>query len=78
LNEKIAKLMKMTYAYQSAPFLVYGGQLKQTCSETEMPPVEEKERVGSLAHKNPKQDRLMEASALSLKYNFLSDEKVCI
>jgi hypothetical protein len=39
-----------------------------TCSETEIPAVEEKERVGSLPHKNPKQDRLIEASALCLKY----------
>jgi hypothetical protein len=43
-------------------------QCMLTCSETEIPAVEEKERVGSLPHKNPKQDRLIEASALRLKY----------
>ena len=32
-----------------------------------MPAVDEKERVGSLAHNQPKQDRLMEASATRLQ-----------
>jgi hypothetical protein len=49
-----------------------------TCSETEIPAVEEKERVGSLPHKNPKQDRLIEASALCLKYSFISDQMLNI
>jgi hypothetical protein len=49
-----------------------------TCSETEIPAVEEKERVGSLPHKNPKQDRLIEASALRLKYSFISDQMLNI
>ena len=43
-----------------------GGQW-YTCSETVMPAVDEKERVGSLAHNQPKQDRLMEASATRLQ-----------
>jgi hypothetical protein len=32
-----------------------------------MPDVEDMERVGSLAHKNPKQERFMEASVTCLK-----------
>ncbi len=38
-----------------------------------MPAVEEKDKVGSLAHRKPKQERLIEASAPHLKYVVVND-----